>query len=452
MSWGEGYFAPWERAYLRIRTPFEEFLHRETTTGVLLISCALVALLIANAGFIEVYSHLLHMPIALSVGPMRIEHTLHHWINDGLMTIFFFVVGLEIKREMLIGELSTLRNAMLPIIAAIGGMAVPALIFLAIAGDGPMRDGWGIPMATDIAFAVGVAALLGKRVPRSLLMFLVALAIVDDLGAVTVIALFYTDTIDLGYLGIAAMFVLLLLALNLAGIRRPLPYFLATTCLWWAMQGSGVHATVAGVIAAWTVPAYTRFRPDELGRALRRQLESFESHHDDSKHLIDNPAQSAEVWRLHHTMLLGMSPLQRLETILHVPSTYIVIPLFALANSAIALNWDSLDAAAHNPAVAGIVAGLVVGKFLGISIPVLLAAKLGIGRLSEGLTIRHVVGAALLAGIGFTMSIFIAELAYGGNPQLVDQAKTGILFASLIAGVLGYLWLRFVAPAPSNTV
>ncbi|KAA3632162.1 MAG: sodium:proton antiporter, partial [Proteobacteria bacterium] len=259
-----------------------------------------------------------------------------------------------------------------------------------------------------------------------------------------------TDVINLEYLGAAGVFVFFLVMLNLAGIRRPLPYFIFTIALWGAMQGSGVHATVAGVIAAWTIPAYTRFSPEQLSDAVRRQIDRFDAHHDDTKHLIDNPEQSAEAWHLHHTMLLGMSPLQRLETMLHIPSTYIVIPLFALANSAIALNVESLGAATQNPAVAGIVAGLVVGKFLGVSIPVLVAAKLGIGQLAEGLTARHILGAALLAGIGFTMSIFISELAYSGNQQMVDQAKTGILFASLIAGVLGLLWLRFMVPAAQD--
>ncbi|GJL81467.1 MAG: Na(+)/H(+) antiporter NhaA [marine bacterium B5-7] len=443
----EGYFAPWERAYLRMRTPFEEFLHQETTTGILLISCAIIALLIANSGFVEAYTHILHTPIALSIGSLQVEHSVHHWINDGLMTIFFFVVGLEIKREMLTGELSSLRNAMLPVIAAIGGMVVPALIYLALVGDGPARDGWGIPMATDIAFAVGVAALLGKRVPKSLLMFLVALAIVDDLGAVTVIAVFYTTDISFGYLGVAGIFVFLMVMLNMAGIRRPLPYFILTVCLWAAMQGSGVHATVAGVIAAWTIPAYTRYRPSQLGQALRFQLDRFESFNDDSKHLIDNPKQSAEAWHLHHTMLLGVSPLQRLETMLHVPSTYIVIPLFALANSAIALDLASIENAKADPAVIGIVAGLVVGKVIGVVIPVVIAWKLGLGSLGTGVTMRHLIGAGLLAGIGFTMSIFVTELAFVGQPGMIANAKMGILFASLVAGVAGYSWLRFVAPS-----
>ncbi|RKZ70752.1 MAG: sodium:proton antiporter, partial [Gammaproteobacteria bacterium] len=225
------YYAPWERAYQRIATPFEEFIHRQTTTGILLMVCAVIALIIANSSYFDAYNQLLHSKMAISIGSWKIEHSLHHWINDGLMTIFFFVVGLEIKREVLVGELSSINNALLPVIGAIGGMVVPALLYLWVTGDTENAKGWGIPMATDIAFAVGVMALLGKRVPRALLTFLVALAIVDDLGAVTVIALFYTDTISTSYLAAALIILVVMIAINLMGIRRPLPYFILTTVL-----------------------------------------------------------------------------------------------------------------------------------------------------------------------------------------------------------------------------
>jgi NhaA family Na+:H+ antiporter len=242
------YFAPWERSFQRIATPFEEFLHRQTTTGVLLIACAIIALIIANSPLLDDYNRLLHMQIGLTVGGWSIQHSVHHWINDGLMTIFFFVVGMEIKREVLAGELSSLKSASLPVIAAIGGIIVPAVLYWLVNQGGEGARGWGIPMATDIAFAVGVIALLGSRVPKSLVIFLVALAIVDDLCAVLIIALFYTDTIQNGYLLAAAGATTLLIILNLLGIRRILPYFVLAVFLWIAMEGSGVHATIAGII------------------------------------------------------------------------------------------------------------------------------------------------------------------------------------------------------------
>lgn len=440
------YFAPWERIYERIVTPFEEFLHRQTTTGVLLIACALVALIIANSPLLDAYNHLLHVKLGIAAGSWRIEHTVHHWINDGLMTIFFFVVGLEIKREILVGELSSLRNAVLPVVAAVGGMVVPALFYFLVNGDGPGGKGWGIPMATDIAFAVGVMALLGSRAPKALLTFLVALAIVDDLGAVTVIALFYTAQINVYYLTAAITLMGFMYLLNMIGIRRALPYFLLASALWVCMEGSGVHATIAGVMAALTIPAYSRFEPEGFSRRMRELLDAFDRVRDEGQPLINNTRQTGKIWRMSQTMELTVSPLQKLSS-LHIPSTYLVIPLFALANAAIPLDPGSVIMAMTNPISIGIGAGLVLGKLIGVAGSVILATKLGLGQLPTGVSLSHVVGAGLLSGIGFTMSIFIAELAFPWDGELVVVAKMGILAASLVAGIAGYLWLRFVAPA-----
>ncbi len=440
------YFAPWEKAYQKIATPFEEFIHRQTTTGILLITCAIVALAIANTPLIEPYNHLLHTPLGLFAGEWRIEHDLHHWINDGLMTIFFFVVGLEIKREILTGDLSKPSNAILPIVAAIGGMLVPALFYFLINGDGYGARGWGIPMATDIAFAVGVMALLGNRVPKSLLTFLVALAIVDDLGAVTVIALFYTEQLNMNFLVAAVLITAFMYVLNLLGIRKPLPYFLLTIALWMVMEGSGVHATIAGIFAAWTIPAYSRFTPGAFSQEIRNILDQFDKHDEAGKPLINNPLQTGLAWKMGKAYDLGISPLQRLESGLHIPSTYLVIPLFALANAAIPLDMESVSSAMTDPIALGIVFGLVGGKLIGITGSVLLLQRLGIGKLPKGLSSRHIVGAGLVAGIGFTMSIFISELAFPWDEGVVVVAKMGILFASLIAGIGGYLWLRFFTP------
>lgn len=444
------YYAPWEHAYQRIATPFEEFLHRQTTTGILLMVCAVIALIIANSPLLELYTKLLHTKLAISAGNWKIEHTVHHWINDGLMTIFFFVVGLEIKREVLVGELSNIKNAILPVIGAIGGMVVPAVLYLVIAGDGDYAKGWGIPMATDIAFAVGVMALLGNRVPRALLTFLVALAIVDDLGAVTVIALFYTASIDTFYLGSAAVITVIMLMINLMGFRRPIPYFILAVILWIAMEGSGIHATIAGIIAAWTIPAYSRYRPRDFGRKMRDLLDRFDSYDQHDQPLINNPQQSNLAWQLSQTMTLGMSPLQKLESVLHIPSTYIVIPIFALANAAIPLNSESIIKAIDSPVALGIGVGLILGKLIGVAGSVILADMLGIGVLPKGTNRHHIIGASLLAGIGFTMSIFIAELAFVWDGQLVEQAKMGILAASLLSGLLGYSWLRWFASTSND--
>ncbi|HHJ12243.1 MAG TPA: Na+/H+ antiporter NhaA [Chromatiales bacterium] len=442
------YLAPWERAFERILTPFEEFLHRQTTMGVLLMLCAIAALIIGNSPLAPGYAHLLHTKIAIVAGDWRIEHSVHHWINDGLMTLFFFVVGLEIKREVLVGELSRLQQALLPIIAALGGMLVPALLYATLNGSPPESRGWGIPMATDIAFAVGVIALLGPRVPKSLVTFLVALAIVDDLGAVTVIALFYTDSLDLHYLGAALLILALMVVLNRLGVRRPLPYFVFATLLWIAFEGSGVHATVAGVFAAWTIPARPRLSTMSFADRLERLLQRYREADEPGKPLVNNPTQTTTLWQMAQTVDLAVSPLQRLESALHLPVTYVVIPLFALANAAIALSPRDIEAAVSGTVAPGIVLGLVVGKLLGIAGGVWLASRLGIGRLPQGVSMSHIVGAALLAGIGFTMSIFIADLAFFGNDALINAAKMGILAASLLSGLAGYAWLRWVAPGP----
>lgn len=441
------FFAPWEKAYERIATPFEEFIHRQTTTGVLLISCAIIAMIIANTPLVKPYEHLLHLYVGVFAGDLRIEHNIHHWINDGLMTIFFFVVGLEIKREILTGDLSSIKNATLPVAAAIGGMVVPALIYIMINGDGYGARGWGIPMATDIAFAVGVMALLGNRVPRSLLTFLVALAIVDDLGAVTIIALFYTEELNTMYLGLAVVVTAIMYTFNLMGIRSPAPYFVMGMVLWVIMEGSGIHATIAGIFAAWTIPAYARYRPHHYSEEARSILDKFDACGDRDQPLITNPRQTSLVWKLERTHHLGMSPLQRLESTLHIPSTYVVIPLFALANAAIPLDIGSIGNAFVDPVAIGIIMGLVVGKLIGVAGAVWLIQKLGIGELPKGVTFQHIIGAGLVAGIGFTMSIFISELAFEWDGEVVVVAKMGILIASLIAGIGGYLWLRFMAPA-----
>lgn len=445
-------YAPWEKGFDKILSPFEEFIHRETTSGMLLMLCALIALVIANVGWYEAYQHLLHTQVGFNFGGWSLEKSLHHWINDGLMALFFFVVGLEIKREVLVGELSDPKQAALPIIAAIGGMVVPALLYFSINPEGASSLGWGIPMATDIAFAVGIMALLGNRIPKALLMFLVALAIVDDLGAVVVIALFYTDQIYWNALSFAALFFGILIAMNMMGIRKPLPYVLIGLLLWLAMLKSGVHATLAGVLTALAIPARPKFEPERFSFHVRELMARFDNSYKPGESIMRNEEMRTIVQTLECGVQKVETPLQRLEHNMHMPVAFLIIPLFALANSGIPIDFATMGDMLAEPVTLGVIVGLVFGKLLGIAGISWIAIKLGIARLPAQTTFPHIVGAALLAGIGFTMSIFIAELAFAGQPDLLLMAKTGILTASLLAGLAGVAWLYFfTTPAKQNS-
>ena len=443
---GEGvYHAPWERHFDKVLTPFEEFIHRQTTSGLLLMGTAVLALVLANGPLAHAYEHLVHTPIGIGVGAWRLEMSLHHWINDGLMVLFFFVVGLELKRELLVGELANPRMAALPIAAAVGGMLVPALIFFAFNPDGDGSAGWGIPMATDIAFAIGARALLASRVPRALITFLVALAIVDDLGAVLVIALFYTETIALDALGIAAGLFGVLIVLNMIGVRNALPYFFVAVLLWYALLISGVHATLAGVIGALTVPARPKYNPDRFSEYVEELMERFRDSHEHGANIVTNDEMRAVVQTLENGVHNVQAPLQRLEHAWHIPVAYLVIPIFALANAGIPLEFESLGATLSDPVMLGVVFGLVVGKFIGITGASWLMLRLGLAELPKDTRFLQIAGVSLLGGIGFTMSIFVSQLAFGDNLALLVMAKTGILLGSLIAGIAGFVWLYLVS-------
>lgn len=443
-------YQPWEKQFDKVMTPFESFIHEETTSGLLLMACTVIALFLANSFLYDDYKHFLHMEVAISIGGWTLSHSLHHWINDGLMALFFMVVGLEIKREIIVGELSDPRAALMPIIAAVGGMLMPALSFYILNPTGPGVDGWGIPMATDIAFAVGVLVLLGDRIPKTVLTFLVALAIVDDLGAVIVIALFYTDQIHVNFLAIAAGAFAVLVAFNRMGIRSPLPYFGVGAIMWFAMLESGVHATLAGVLIALTIPVTPRFDPQRFSTGVRRLMDKFDiaceqgtsSGKRDPYGLMRNTRSRAILQTLENSVHSVESPLQRLEHSMHMPVAFLIIPIFALANAGIPIYLDGLGSTLTNSITLGVMLGLIVGKLLGIAGMCWVAIKLGWGQLPEGMTMHHLVGVGFLGGIGFTMSIFIAELGFAGQEESLLMAKTGVLFASLIAGVAGYLWLR----------
>jgi NhaA family Na+:H+ antiporter len=439
------YHAPWEKSFDKILTPFEEFIHRQTTSGLLLMGTAVLALVLANGPLASAYAHVVHTLIGLNIGSWTLKMSLHHWINDGLMALFFFVVGLELKRESLVGELAEPRNAALPIGAAIGGMVVPALIYFAINPEGEAARGWGIPMATDIAFAIGALALLAGRVPKALITFLVALAIVDDLGAVMVIAVFYTDSISLGPLAAAGGLFVLLLVFNKTGIRKTMPYFIVAVFLWYALLQSGVHATLAGILGALTVPAVPRYNPERFSEHVRDLMHRFDASHQPGKSIMTNDKLRAVVQTLENGVHSVEAPLQRLEHVWHMPVAYLVIPIFALANAGIPLEFGSLGDTLTHPVMLGVSLGLVLGKFIGITGVCWLMLKLGMAELPKDTRFSQITGVSLLAGIGFTMSIFVAQLGFGESKELLLMAKTGILAASLFAGVAGFIWLYLVS-------
>ncbi|MCB1757082.1 MAG: Na+/H+ antiporter NhaA [Gammaproteobacteria bacterium] len=439
------YHAPWEQFFSKIITPFEEFIHRQTTSGLLLMGTAVIALVLANGPLSEAYEHFIHTYASAGFGDWSLKMTLHHWINDGLMALFFFVVGLELKREFLVGELANPRNAVLPIGAAIGGMVVPALLYYALNPTGEEALGWGIPMATDIAFAIGALALLAQRVPKALITFLVALAIVDDLGAVIVIALFYTDTIATGPLTTAAALFVLLLVFNMAGVRKTLPYFIVSVFLWYALLQSGIHATLAGVLGAMSVPAIPKYNPERFSEHVRELMEHFDQSHKPGTSIMTNDKLRAVVQTLENGVHSVEAPLQRMEHVWHMPVAYLVIPVFALVNAGIPLEFTSLGQTFGHPVFLGVSLGLVLGKFIGITSVCFILLKLKVAVLPKDTSFSQIAGVSLLAGIGFTMSIFVAQLGFDGREDLLLLAKTGILGASLLSGVAGFIWLYLVS-------
>jgi NhaA family Na+:H+ antiporter len=383
----------------------ENFLRKESAAGMLLVLAAVLAMAVANSPLAGVYGGVLGTPIAVRVGELAVDKPLGLWINDGLMAWFFFLVGLEIKRELAEGELSSGDKALLPAMAAIGGMAGPALVYLAAtAGDAEAARGWAIPAATDIAFALGILALLGNRVPMSLKVFLTALAIIDDLGAIVVIALFYTVELSTLALAVAAVAIAALIGMNLAGVRRADAYVAVGMVLWVAVLKSGVHATLAGVVTAMAIP-------------LARDA-------------------------------MGASPLLHMEERLHGWVVYFILPVFAFANAGLDLAEASRQSLT-SPITLGIAAGLFVGKQAGVMLAVGACLALGVARLPSGTTPLQVYGVAVLTGVGFTMSLFIGDLAFP-DPAMATTVKLGVISGSLASAVLGYIVLRLHRPPPGS--
>jgi NhaA family Na+:H+ antiporter len=414
--------------------PLQTFLRTEEAGGILLLAAATIALIWANSPWRSSYDALWHTQLTIGLGAWSLAEDLQHWVNDALMALFFLVVGLEIKRELTTGELRQPRAAALPAIAALGGMVVPALLYLAINPSGEPGRGWGIPMATDIAFALGVLAIVGRGLPTALKSFLLALAIVDDIGAILVIAIFYSGSISPGPLLTAAGLLALILVLQRLHVRWTAVYVLVGVSVWLATLQSGIHATIAGVALGLATPAVAFQRPKAV---------SLEAHRiaDDT---VDNPVPpdaDAHQW-LHLAGLTreAVSPLARLEHLLHPWTSYVVIPVFALANAGVSISRSSLGNALTSGITLGVVAGLVVGKTVGVTMFTWLATRTGITRLPEGVGWGQLVGVAALAGIGFTVSLFITSLAFQ-TQAIQDAAKVGILIASLLAGLLGALLL-----------
>jgi Na+:H+ antiporter, NhaA family len=431
--------------FQRILSPFARFAQTESSGGIVLIAATMVAIAWANSPWADAYERLWETRVTVGAGAFALTYPLHYWINDGLMAVFFFLVGLEIKREFLVGELASPKRASLPIAAALGGMIVPALIYAALNAGGPGEAGWGTPMATDIAFALGVLALLGPRIPLALKVFLAALAIVDDLGAVLVIAVFYTAHLSWAALGTGFLLLGVLVVANRMHARSPIVYTLVGVLVWLAFLKSGVHATVAGVLVAMTIPARTRIDTAEFLNRGRRILDYFDAAGEEGRGVLTNKAQQAAIQEMENACEAAQSPLQRIEHALHHWVAFCIIPLFALANAGVHLGGN-LGAAFGERVTLGIILGLVVGKPIGITFFAWLAVRLRLADLPGATTWRAIRGVSLLGGIGFTMSLFIAGLAFPGAPRLNEDAKIGIFAASLVAGIAGYVVLRGYKP------
>ncbi len=421
----------------RLLLPAQKFVHTEVSGGIVLLAAALAALAWANSPWAPSYDALWNTELSLRAGHLVIAHSLREWVNDALMVIFFFVVGLEVKREFVHGELSGWRRASLPVVAAVGGMVVPALLYTAFNHGQATARGWGIPMATDIAFALGVLALLGDRVPSSLRIFLLALATVDDIGAILVIAVFYTERLA----PLPVLFALLLIAaivvMQRLGVKNLLYYAPVALLFWFAVLASGVHATIAGVILGFVTPteAYlSRQDYAESGQGLMAEVKQAIAS-------ADSDRTESLLGQMEELTAATEAPADRLIRLIHPWSSYLVLPVFALANAGVVLSAEAIRQAFASPAARGIAAGLIAGKLIGIVSFALLAVRFGLARLAGDVRWAQMVGVGILGGIGFTVSLFISDLAFAG-PALVSQAKVGILLASLLAGIAGYLVLR----------
>jgi NhaA family Na+:H+ antiporter len=436
--------------------PLQRILQHEASGGLAMLAAALIAIAWANSPWSQSYLDFWSTPLRIELGELiHLDHlTLQAWVNDALMAVFFLLVGVEIKREAVHGDLRDLRAVALPVAAALGGMIVPAAIFAAVTAGGAGSEGWGIPMATDIAFAVGVVSLLGTRVPLAAKVFLLTLAVADDIGAILVIAVFYTGDLALGWLAVAAASLVVIFLMRRGDVQALAPYLAVGALTWLALLESGVHATLAGVALGLLTPAWPLHSPRRYPTEVRQLVSRIERAYYDrvlTEHEFEeNEHLIAEIGRLSVT---STSPLARLERALSPWVAYVIVPTFALANAGVTLSADALRGLVSDPVTVGVVLGLVAGKTLGVFGASVVAVKLGVGRLPAGTTWRHVFGLAVCAGIGFTVALFVTSISLT-DPAVAASAKVGILVGSLTAGVIGYGFLRMIppaAPAPGPT-
>jgi Na+:H+ antiporter, NhaA family len=421
----------------RLTKPFEEFARLESSGGILLIACTLAAMLWANSPWGDSYFSLWHTKLTVGFAKATLSKEIHFWINDGLMAVFFLLVGLEIKREVLVGELASLQKAALPLVGALGGMLIPAGFYFLFNREGGGAAGWAVPMATDIAFALGVLALLGDRVPASLKVFLAALAIADDIGAVLIIAFFYTAEISWISLAAAGIFFLALIVMNRIGVRHSMVYVILGAGLWLAFLQSGIHATVAGVLLALTIPTHRRIDGAAFLERSRTILEEFRCADQSEDPVEASATRSAALSLLAQDCHYAEAPMLRFEHALAPWIKHAIMPIFALANAGVYLGGSAFEKLV-SPISLGVICGLALGKPLGIVSFAWLAVRSGMAALPARVNWRQIIGVGLLAGIGFTMSLFIASLAFGGGSEL-ETAKVGILAASVVAGLAGAL-------------
>jgi NhaA family Na+:H+ antiporter len=438
-----------QRGLEHIQDPFSSFIRAQTTTSWLLLLATVVALWWANSEYAATYQSLTHTPVGFFLGDFNLQVSLKHIINDGLMVIFFFLLGLEIKREILAGDLTHIDNRRMLILCAIGGMVCPAAIYLLFNWSLDSQAGWGIPIATDTAFALGVLTIVRKHIPSSLLSFLVGLAIVDDVGAIVVIAVFYAQDVSIVFLAGAFALIALLALGNYSGVRQRYFYIFVGVATWWMMLKSGIHPTVAGVAIAFTVPARPKLTSEKLLLSAKTIISTLQT---------KTTAVDALGSRTDHKRMLEVrdvaehagTPLRRWEDTLELPVALFILPLFVLTNAGIAFSFAAFVESLKHPIGLGIITGLVLGKCIGISGACWLGLRYNIGRLPEGVNLQHVIGISLIAGIGFTMSTFIATLGFDAQPEHLHSAKSSILAASLLSATLGVLYLRFVAAKKSE--
>jgi NhaA family Na+:H+ antiporter len=431
-----------QRGLENMHFPISSFIRAQTTSSLFLLLSTIVALWWANSVYSSTYFNLVHTPIGIFLGDFELKASLKHIINDGLMVIFFFLLGLEIKREVLAGDLAQPENRRMLIFCAIGGMVFPAVIYSLFNWSLDSQVGWGIPMATDTAFALGVLIVVRKYIPTSILAFIVGLAIVDDVGAILVIAVFYTQEISVLYLASAFTFIALIAIANYAGVRQPFFYFIFGVATWWLMLKSGVHSTVAGVAVALTVPARPKLASNILLGKAKAIINSIQKKTKEVD-VLASKKDHERVLEVRDFAERASTPLRRWEDVLNLPVALLILPLFVLTNAGVVFELSSFVDSLQDPIGLGIIFGLVLGKLIGISGACWLSLYFKLGKLPDGVNFQHVIGASLIAGIGFTMSTFIATLGFEGQAEHLHVAKTSILVASLISAVLGafYMWL-----------